>query len=175
MGGGLEPVARSAQAHFSQEPPPLSSTARQWPSALLPHFPTALGTSLKMGSGSGRDLLPCTGQDLEPKPPWEKKKKCRSARSLHLRQEGLKWGCTPDSGAFLGLSSRGLPCGTNTPKQHPLCVQQGPPCRVSTVTHSLRFFCVAAPSLLPHFRLPRTRRRGGSAISRRLNNRGNRG
>lgn len=73
MGGGLKPVARSAQAHFSQEPPPLSSTARQWPSALLPHFPTALGTSLKMGSGSGRDLLPCTGQDLEPKLPWKKK------------------------------------------------------------------------------------------------------
>lgn len=47
MGGGLEPVARSAQAHFSQEPPPLSSTARQWPSALLPYFPTALGTSLR--------------------------------------------------------------------------------------------------------------------------------
>lgn len=67
MDGGRGPLARSAQAHFSQEPPPLSSTLRQWPSALLSYFPTALGTSLKMGSGSGRDLLPCTGQDLEPK------------------------------------------------------------------------------------------------------------
>lgn len=57
-----------AVGHWLDQPRPTFPTPRQWPSALLSYFPTALGTSLKMGSGSGRDLLPCTGQDLEPKP-----------------------------------------------------------------------------------------------------------